>query len=68
MSTENKPIDKTEFLPNVAPAEAEEASDDVNKSRREAMLKMAKYTAPAMLGMLVSEKAMAHSSTWVPSG
>jgi hypothetical protein len=68
MSIENKPVEKTESLLNVAPAEAEEALDDVNKSRREAILKMAKYTAPVMLGMLVSEKAMAHSSTWTPSG
>jgi hypothetical protein len=35
---------------------------DLDQTRREAMLRMAKYTAPVMLGMLVSEKAMAAST------
>jgi hypothetical protein len=44
-------------------APAEETAEGVSQSRREAMLRMAKYTAPVMLGMLVSEKAMASTST-----
>jgi hypothetical protein len=35
-------------------------------SRRQAIMKMAAYTAPIMLAMLTSEKAPA-ASTWTPS-
>jgi hypothetical protein len=41
---------------------ANEIVDDVDEARREAMLRLAKYTAPVMLAMLVSEKAMAVST------
>jgi hypothetical protein len=47
------------------PDQTPDASRDA--SRREAILKMAAYTAPAMLAMLTSEKAMAVSpTTWTP--
>jgi hypothetical protein len=36
----------------------------VDSSRREAMLKMAAYTAPVLLMTLTSEKAMAVSGQW----
>jgi hypothetical protein len=45
------------------------ASAGLDASRRHAMLKMAAYTAPVMLAMLTSEKAMAVSPvtwTWKP--
>jgi hypothetical protein len=37
------------------------ADADLDASRRQAILKMAAYTAPVMLAMLTSEKAMAVS-------
>jgi hypothetical protein len=40
---------------------ANPAADEVGKSRREAILRLAKYTAPAMLAMLLSEQAAAGS-------
>jgi hypothetical protein len=39
---------------------------DEDTSRREAILRMAAYTAPAMLAVLTSEKAMAVSPIWTP--
>lgn len=36
---------------------------DDGDTRREAMLRMAKYTAPAMLAMLLSERAVALTAT-----
>lgn len=38
---------------------ADRSVDAAGDTRREAMLRMAKYTAPAMLAMLVSNKAVA---------
>jgi hypothetical protein len=38
---------------------ADRAGDDTDRDRREAILRLAKYTAPAMLAMLLSDKAMA---------
>lgn len=40
---------------------ADRAGDDTDQDRREAILRLAKYTAPAMLAMLLSDKAMAAS-------
>ena len=41
--------------------QAQAADASLDASRREAILKMAAYTAPVMLAMLTSEKAMAVS-------
>jgi hypothetical protein len=43
---------------------ADQAEDDTDQDRREAILRLAKYTAPAMLAMLLSNKAMAASLTF----
>lgn len=36
---------------------AEQTSDDADHARRNAVLRLAKYTAPAMLALLLSNKA-----------
>ena len=36
---------------------ADQAGDDTEKTRRDAMVRLAKYTAPAMLALLLSSKA-----------
>jgi hypothetical protein len=41
---------------------AGQARDDTDQDRRDAILRLAKYTAPAMLAMLLSDKAMAAGS------
>jgi hypothetical protein len=38
---------------------ADQAGEDTDQDRREAILRLAKYTAPAMLAMLLSDKAVA---------
>lgn len=43
--------------------EASSPSEPTDQSRRQAIAKMAAYTAPVMLGMLVSEKALATSAS-----
>ena len=40
---------------------ADQAGGDVERTRRDAMVRLAKYTAPAMLAMLLNDKAMAAS-------
>ena len=37
-------------------------TNDLNEGRRTAMLRLAKYTAPTMLALLLSDKAMAATS------
>jgi hypothetical protein len=44
---ENKPVDES----------AVPTGGDVDESRRAAFLRLAKYTAPVMLALLLSEKA-----------
>jgi hypothetical protein len=44
---DNKPVEQP----------ADPAVDEVGKSRRQALLRLAKYTAPAMLALLMSEEA-----------
>jgi hypothetical protein len=41
---------------------ADDITNDVDDSRRAAMLRLAKYTAPTMLALLLSDKAMAATS------
>jgi hypothetical protein len=36
---------------------ADQASDDTDQTRRNAVVRLAKYTAPAMLALLLSDKA-----------
>ena len=36
---------------------ADQAGDDTDKARRGAIVRLAKYTAPAMLALLLSNKA-----------
>ena len=36
---------------------ADQASDDTDRTRRDAVIRLAKYTAPAMLALLLSDKA-----------
>jgi len=55
--------DQGNGLPSDAPAH--DAQRD--QSRREAILRMAAYTAPVMLAVLTSEKAMATSTGWTSS-
>jgi hypothetical protein len=40
---------------------ADQASDDADQTRRDAILRLGTYTAPAMLAMLLSDKAVAGS-------
>lgn len=40
---------------------ADQALNDTDQARRDAMVRLAKYTAPAMLALLVNDKAMAVS-------
>ena len=40
---------------------ADQAADDADRTRRDAIVRLAKYTAPAMLAMLLNDKAMAAS-------
>ncbi len=40
---------------------ADQVRNDIDQGRRDAMVRLAKYTAPAMLALLVSDKAMAAS-------
>jgi hypothetical protein len=40
---------------------ADQASDNTDQTRRDAVLRFAKYTAPAMLAMLLNDKAAAAS-------
>ncbi len=35
----------------------DQAADDADQARRDALLRLAKYTAPAMLALLLSNKA-----------
>ena len=42
---------------------ADQAGNVTDQDRREAIIRLAKYTAPAMLAMLLSEKAMAATFT-----
>ncbi|MFH1343230.1 MAG: hypothetical protein ABIL01_18790 [Pseudomonadota bacterium] len=37
------------------------AGDDTDRARRDAMVRLARYAAPAMLALLVNDKAMAAS-------
>ena len=39
----------------------DQAGNDTDQARRAAMIRLAKYTAPAMLALLVNDKAMAAS-------
>ena len=48
---ENAPVD----------TRTSENGHDIDEKRRAAMLRLAKYTAPAMLAMLLSEKAVAQT-------
>jgi hypothetical protein len=36
---------------------ADQAGDDTDKTRRAAVIRLAKYTAPAMLALLLSDRA-----------
>jgi hypothetical protein len=45
-----------------APKETQIDHDEIVASRRQAMMKMAAYTAPVLLMVLTSEKAMAVST------
>ncbi len=48
---ERSPVDQSaDLVPN-----------DTDQARRDAMIRLAKYTAPAMLALLVNDKAMAAS-------
>ncbi len=40
---------------------ADQARHDTDQVRRDAMIRLARYTAPAMLALLVSDQAMAAS-------
>lgn len=40
---------------------ADQAENDTDQARRDAMIRLAKYTAPAMLALLVNDQAMAAS-------
>ena len=40
---------------------ADQAGGDADQTRRDAIVRLAKYTAPAMLAMLLNDKAMAAS-------
>ncbi len=40
---------------------ADTADNDTDQTRRDAMVRLARYTAPAMLALLVNDKAMAAS-------
>jgi hypothetical protein len=51
------PTDRDDTQPAIPP---ETVTDE---ARREAMRRMAKYTAPAMLAMLLSDKALAQTLT-----
>jgi hypothetical protein len=42
---------------------ASQSGNGIDESRREAMLRLAKYTAPVMLAVLLSEKAVGASIT-----
>jgi hypothetical protein len=46
---------------NSADRVSDQAADAADQSRRDAVLRFAKYTAPAMLAMLLNDKAMAAS-------
>ena len=47
----------TENERNSREPDADRAGDDTDKARRDAIVRLAKYTAPAMLALLLSSKA-----------
>ena len=51
------------------PKQTGQAEERVDDSRRDAMMRLAKYTAPAMLALLLSaDKGMALTCTSCPPG
>lgn len=49
---------------NPADPLADQTGEDTDQDRREAILRLAKYTAPAMLAMLLSDKTMAATTNF----
>ncbi len=43
--------------PSPCEPRADQAGDETDQARRDAVLRLAKYTAPAMLALLLSSKA-----------